>query len=198
MAEEVQEQAKGKKKGALVAIVVLVAFLAIAGIAYSVLPSLRASAPYELTPAAEADQDLSKSLLASKVTDSGKETVTLEDLLKKSGKPLVINMWATWCPHCTVEMNDYQKLYDEYGDRIEFVMLNVVNNPGEAIAGRDYVKEQGFTFPVYYDTDGEVRNALTVTGIPVSAIVSADGNVVLNRPGEINYNAMKATIGKIV
>ena len=54
MAEEVVQE-KGKKKGVIVAVVALVAILVVAVVAYSVLPSIRASAPYELTQAAQVD-----------------------------------------------------------------------------------------------------------------------------------------------
>lgn len=193
MAEEVVQE-KGKKKGVIVAVVALVAILAVAVLAYSVLPGIRASLPYELTPAAESDSNLSSSLLACSVEDSEGARLTLGDLSKKSQKPIVMNLWATWCPHCTTEMGDYQKLFDEYGGRIEFVMLDVVDTAGEALAARDYVKEQAFTFPVYYDSDAEVCSALSVIGIPMTVIVSADGDVVLVHSGEITYSAMKSTI----
>ena len=197
MAEEVVQE-KGKKKGVIVAVVALVAILVVAVAAYSVLPSIRASAPYELTPAAQVDSLASSSLMASSVENSEGEKITIGDISKKSQKPIVMNLWATWCPHCTTEMKDYQKLYDEYGDRIEFAMLDVVDKKSEASAARDYIKEQAFTFPVYYDSDAEVRNALSVVGIPMSVIVSADGDVVLARSGEINYSAMKSTIEKVL
>ncbi|MBR0404928.1 MAG: TlpA family protein disulfide reductase [Eggerthellaceae bacterium] len=197
MAEEV-EQATGKKKSVIVALVALAALLVVAVLAYSVLPNLQAGAAYELTPTEESDLGLSEGLLSCSVEDSGGATVVLGDLSKASQKPIVMNIWASWCTHCIEEMEAYQKLYDEYGDRIEFVMLNVVDTPGEAQKARDFVKEHSFTYPVYYDSNAEVREALFVTGIPVSVIVSADGKVVMNRAGEIDYNTMKATLERIL
>jgi len=197
MAEEV-EQTNGKKRSVIIALIALVALLVVAVLAYSVLPNLQGGKSYELTPAAESDSGLSEGLLACNVEDSGGATVVLGDLSKTSQKPIVINIWASWCAHCVEEMEAYQKLYDEYGDRVEFVMLNVVDTPGEAQKARDFVKERSFTYPVYYDSNAEVREALFVTGIPVSVIVSADGKVIMNRAGEIDYANMKATLEQVI
>ena len=197
MVEEVKEE-KGKKKGAIVLLVVLAAVVAVAVIAYSALPGIRASMPYQLTAVDEADPVAKVALAGCTIKDSGGETLALGDIAAKSRKPVVMNVWATWCPHCVEEMNDYQKLFDEYGDRIDFVMLNLNDTAGEPEAARAYVQEHGYTFPVYYDVDSSVCNALAITGIPVSAVLSADGDLLLFRSGTINYQAMKGTIENLL
>ena len=94
MAEEAKEQS-GKKK-ALVAIIVLVLVIAAAIVAYSALPGMHASAPYTIIAADEVDPVLSSNLLTCEVEDADGNTVRLGDLSGKSGKPMVINLWATW------------------------------------------------------------------------------------------------------
>ena len=196
--EKTVEQAKSKKKGVIIAIVALVVVLAIAVFAYSVLPGMRARAPYELTPVEQADPSISKALTTCTIKDSEGAEATIGDIAKNSHKPIVMNLWATWCPHCTTEMEAYQKLFDEYGDKVDFVILDIIDRPGEELAARDYIKEHGFTFPVYYDIKSEVKDALFVTGIPMSVVMSADSDVLLVRSGEITYEAMKGTIDKLL
>lgn len=45
-------------------------------------------------------------------------------------KPTVVNFWATWCPYCLREMEAFQSMYERYGDRVNFVMLNVADTSG--------------------------------------------------------------------
>ena len=196
MAEEAKEQS-GKKK-ALVAIIVLVLVIAAAIVAYSALPGMHASAPYTIIAADEVDPVLSSNLLTCEVEDADGNTVRLGDLSGKSGKPMVINLWATWCPHCVVEMDAYEKLYGEYADRVEFVMLDAANSKSELEAAREYVQESGHAFPVYFDSNRDIAKALSATVIPLTAIVSRDGKVVVTHTGEITYETMKSTFDKIL
>ena len=188
------QEAKGKKKGAIIAIVALAVIVAVAVFVYSALPGLRASAPYDLTPTDELDPLARTAIAACTIKDNDDNALTIGDITAKSHKPIVMNVWASWCAHCVDEMNDYQKLFDEYGDRVDFVMLDLNDKPSESDSARGFVKEHGYTFPVYFDTNSSVRETLGITGIPMSAVLSSDGDLLLIRSGVINYNAMKATI----
>lgn len=197
MVEEAKET-KGKKKGLIAALVALAVVVAVAVAAYSALPGLRASMPYQLKTAAEVDSAAKTALAACAIESNDGEAMTLGDITAKSHKPIVMNAWASWCPHCVDEMNDYQKLFEEYGDRVDFVMLNVNDTKGEPEAARAFIQEQGYTFPVYFDVDMNVSKALAITGIPVSAVLSGDGDLLLLRSGTINYQAMKGTIESLL
>ena len=50
------------------------------------------------------------------------ETFTLSD---KKGQVILLNFWATWCSNCVKEMPAIEKLYEEYGDQIVIVGVNV-------------------------------------------------------------------------
>ena len=54
-------------------------------------------------------------------TNSAKEEKQFSDL---KGKVVFLNFWATWCPPCVAEFPAIQELYNEYGHRIEFVLIS--------------------------------------------------------------------------
>ena len=91
-----------------------------------------------------------------------------------SGKVLFINFWATWCPPCREELPSIEAVYREMSLDDKFAMITILyrDNPSSAI---EYMKENGYTFPVYSDPgDGSSRN-FGVTGVPETYIVDKKG-----------------------
>lgn len=99
------------------------------------------------------------------------ESFTLSD---KTGKVTVINIWATWCKPCVGEMPAFQMLLDEYGDDIAICAVNFLED--KEVVDR-FVTENKYTFPIAYDTDGEICKKYPSDGIPYTVIVDAQGNV---------------------
>ena len=123
----------------------------------------------------------------------GKE-VSLSDF---KGKPVVLNFWATWCYYCKEEMPDFNKAYKEFPD-IQFLMVNATDGVKETKEkATKYVKEQGFNFPIFFDTKGEAVNNYHVTGFPTTYFIDADGNLVTYANGMINYETLKRVIDMI-
>lgn len=95
--------------------------------------------------------------------------------LSSIDKPALINFWATWCPPCREEMPSLQSLYEEYGDRIEFVMINEGESK-EAI--QDFLVENEFyTFPIGYDEENIYALKFNLIGIPTTCIVGKDKKI---------------------
>ena len=93
-------------------------------------------------------------------------------------KPKVVVFWASWCPDCQKELPIIQRLYDKYKDKVDFFMVDVVDGERETLeTSHQFLRNQGFTFPVYIDQDLQAFKFLDVKAIPTIFIVDKDGIV---------------------
>ena len=130
------------------------------------------------------------------VMDSNGYDVSFSAL--EDGRPIVVNLWATWCPYCVDEMGDFEQLYENYGNEVQFVMLNAANPAGETGDAVAYLAENGFTFPVYYDTYDEVKSSFNVAAYPTTIVIARDGEVLSNRPGRIDPTRFDAALASLI
>jgi len=109
------------------------------------------------------------------VIDNDGNEIKLSDF---KGTPVVLNFWATWCYYCKKEMPDFNAAYSEYGDEVQFMMVNVTDGRQETVkSAKDYISSQFFAFPVFYDTKLEASSAYKVVGIPATYFIDRDGNI---------------------
>ena len=130
------------------------------------------------------------------VLDADGNTVRLSDMF---GKPVVINFWATWCPPCKRELPDFDRLCREYGDRVVFMMVNLTDGRRDTVDGtKKFVSEKGYTFPVYFDTGLSGAKAYSVSSIPQTTFIDANGNVFATRIGAMNETVLRSYINAIL
>jgi cytochrome c biogenesis protein CcmG, thiol:disulfide interchange protein DsbE len=98
------------------------------------------------------------------------------------GTPVVVNVWASWCPPCAREMPVLEKVRRETRGDVRFLGVDLLDSPG---AARAAAADFGMGFPSVQDPDGEARRALEVPGPPVTLLVDAQGRVVHREVGEI-------------
>ena len=125
---------------------------------------------------------------------SGKE-VKLSDF---RGKPTVVNFWASWCGPCKSEMPDFDAVYQEMGDKIHFLMVNMTDGGQETLAGaQKFIADSGYTFPVYYDTQYSAAMACGVSSLPTTYFFDAEGYGVAYAIGAIGKEDLLRGIGMI-
>ena len=206
---------KKSKAGAIVAVVALVVIVAAAAIAYTAFGSGSATSSSSSVLGASASSSASTAsssgsaspasgsghwdapdIAALPVTDQDGNETTLGAV--GDGRVTVINVWATWCPYCVDEMQDFQRLYDKYGSDVQFVMLDAANSSREVAQAHDYVEEQDFTFPVYYDMSGKVQRYFAVRGYPTTIVIGADGQILANNAGRINAQSFDKGLSSLL
>lgn len=109
------------------------------------------------------------------------------DLQQQKGKVVFINFWATWCPPCLAELPSINTLYQKVkaDTNIVFVTVDVDNN---LVKSNQFLKDKGYTFPVYGGDESHVPNNLFGEGIPTTLVVDKQGNIVFRHLNRANYN----------
>ena len=122
-----------------------------------------------------------------------------EQEVLQSDKPVLIDFWATWCGYCKLEMPDFEEKYQEYGDKIHFLMINATDNFGETVEkASGYISEQGFTFPVYYDTDQVAGQYFNLSSFPVTYLLDAEGRIVAWQQGMLTAETLQQGIDMLL
>jgi thiol-disulfide isomerase/thioredoxin len=100
------------------------------------------------------------------------------------GKPLVVNIWATWCGYCKEEFPFFDAALKTYGDRVEFMFVDLCDGRQETRAKADkYMASKGCSFPVYYETLDKVLDTYNDGGIPLTLFINPDGTIFKKRIG---------------
>ena len=100
--------------------------------------------------------------------------------------PLVVNLWASWCGPCRREMPIYQRFHAKYAGQVG--VLGIDFNDPQPKAALELARDSGVTYPLVADPDSVVEGpppGLVPRGLPMVALVDADGVVVLLEAREI-------------
>lgn len=117
------------------------------------------------------------------------------------GKVVFLNFWATWCGPCRNEMPEIQKLYEEYaqkGEEAEVVILGVagpgVGQEGTVSEITDFMKENGYTYPVLMGETGEMFEWYGISAFPTTYMIDRDGNLYGYVTGQLTEDIMRSII----
>ncbi len=129
------------------------------------------------------------------ITDKDGNEVHLSDFI---GKPVVLNFWASWCGPCKMEMPDFDEKYAELGDEVHFLMVNMTDGSRETVdVAKKFIEKQGYTFPVYFDTEMDAAITYGVNSIPTTYFIDAEGYAIAQAMGAIDATTLQTGIDMI-
>lgn len=121
--------------------------------------------------------------LVSKDATAANEEVNFS---QSKGKVAIVNFWATWCPPCVAEMPSFQKLYNEYGDKVDFYFVT----SEEAKKVESFMNKNDYTLPVFRKIfDAPKKLAMEV--LPTTFLISKSGEILINEEGAADWNSKK-------
>jgi thiol-disulfide isomerase/thioredoxin len=104
------------------------------------------------------------------------------------GAVTLVNIWATWCLPCRVEMPGMDSVYQTLGPR-GFKIAAVSIDEGNSQDVRDFAQDLGISFDVLQDRTGVVQQIYQTTGVPESFLINKDGIIVKRLIGEHAWNS---------
>ena len=122
--------------------------------------------------------------------------------LSKTNKPVFLEVFATWCPHCQHETAVIDRLFRRYGRSVDFVAVSGSDTAmdGTSASSQADVLEwkQRFhaDYPVAYDPLQNVANLYLQGGFPTLAVIGRDKRVLYLNSGEVSYGELSAAIDK--
>lgn len=124
------------------------------------------------------------------------EAVTLDtparvkSLDEYRGQVVLLNIWATWCEPCRVEMPSIEQVHKALGPKGLKVIAISVDEPGFEPQIRDFVKQYGLTFQILHDPDtAGIRKRYQVTGYPETFVIGRDGLIRRKLIGAADWNS---------
>jgi len=124
--------------------------------------------------------------------------------LAKATKPVFLEVFATWCPHCQREASVIDRLYRNYSARVEFVGVSGSDTAMDGTSESSQLDVLNWTqrfkvrYPVGYDPVLQVANLYLQGGFPTFAIIDKNKKLVYLNSGELSYDELRAAIEKVL
>lgn len=130
------------------------------------------------------------------VMDMDGNSINLSDYF---GKPIIINFWAAWCGPCKSELPAFDAAIQEYGQEITFLMVNLTDGFRDTVSVvTDFVDENNYSFPVYFDTEYSAAIAYRVSSIPLTVLIDRDGNLYKSHTGAMSDTILDKYIQELL
>jgi len=112
------------------------------------------------------------------------------------GKPLIINVWASYCSPCLAEMGSLERLQKRYSKDFNLIGISIDDYPDRA---KVFLRKAKTTFPHYIDHELKLENMLGANSIPLTVLIDAQGRVLHKVRGAREWDSpdIIEAIGKI-
>lgn len=124
--------------------------------------------------------------------DINGDMISLSDY---QGENIYLNFWASWCEPCNDEMPAIEEIYQEYNNK--GIVLLTINTGEDRATVEEYMKTNGYTFPVLLDLEMDVARQYKTASIPVSFFINKEGKIVITKEGLMSEEEMRDAIAKL-
>ena len=101
----------------------------------------------------------------------------LKRLADYRGTVVLLNVWATWCQPCRVEMPSLERLHRRLGGADFRVVAVSVDEQGPDVVAK-FAQDLGLSFEILHDRSGAIQAAYQTTGVPESFVIDRDGVII--------------------
>ncbi len=122
------------------------------------------------------------------------DPISLEQL---KGRVVLVNLWATWCPPCVLEMPGFQRVYEDYRDQ-GFVVLGLSRDEGTPDLVRAFLRQKGITYPVAMEAGSGIEGFGMVRTLPASFLIGRDGKVRYRVTGIYAEPALRLAVQRLL
>lgn len=167
--------------------ILVVIVVVVAGVWFSVQKNTDIQERDDNKPSSEAVPDIT-------LKDYEGNDVRLTDL---SGKPLVINSWAVWCPFCIKELPDFATIQKEFGDQVVIIAIDRAETRDTA---KEFTDGLGITQDMVFllDPSDSFYRAIGGFSMPETMFVDKNGNIVDHKRGPMGIEEIRARIKNIL
>ena len=116
-------------------------------------------------------------------------TPTNRTLAHYRGDVVVLNIWATWCGPCRVEMPSFQLLYSALGPKGLKIVAVSIDSEGKQQDIRDFAKQFGLSFDLLHDASGGIQDVYRTAGVPETMVIARDGTIRRKWTGAADWNS---------
>lgn len=124
--------------------------------------------------------------------------------LAKTSKPVFLEVFATWCPHCQRETAIVDRLYQKYSKEVDFVAVTGSNTSmdGQGQSSQldvlNFAQAMHAQYPLAYDSSLDVANKYLQGGFPTLVVIGPDKKIAFVTSGETPYSELDSAIQSVL
>lgn len=123
--------------------------------------------------------------------------------LENVDKPVFLEIFATWCPHCQRETATINRLYHQYNGRVDFIAVSGSDtgmdgtSPSSQLDVINFQQRFHVEYPLAYDGSLNVANLYLKGGFPTIAVIDKNKTISYLNSGEVTYAELEREVKKV-
>jgi thiol-disulfide isomerase/thioredoxin len=111
------------------------------------------------------------------------------------GKPVVVNIWASWCGPCEAEAPGLAKVAREFQGSVQFLGVDILD---QLTPARAFIRRFGWPYPSVFDPTGAIRDGLGFVGQPITIVYDVSGEQAFSWSGAVDEDALRTALNEIL